>query len=65
MTDSPRTGEEMEPSGRGDTAPHQTRQPGVPPEEEPTTTGTLFIMLVFLMALAGMWVLMYMVLLER
>lgn len=65
MNDSPRRGEEMEPSGHGDAAPHQTGRPGVPPEEEPTTTGTLFIMLLFLMALAGLWVLMYMVLLER
>lgn len=38
---------------------------GLPPEQEPTTTGTLFIMLLFLMALAGMWFLMYMILLER
>lgn len=55
----------MDPSGHDDAASHQTSRPGVPPEEEPTTTGTLFIMLLFLMALAGMWVLMYMVLLER
>lgn len=34
-------------------------------EEEPVTTGTLFIMLLFLMALGGMWFLMYLVLLER
>lgn len=45
--------------------PHETERPGIEPEEEPTTTGTLFVMLLFLMALAGMWVLMYMVLLER
>lgn len=32
---------------------------------EPTTTGTLFIMIVFLMALAGMWGIMYLMLLER
>jgi len=38
---------------------------GLPPDQEPTTTGTLFIMLLFLMALAGMWFLMYMILLER
>ena len=35
------------------------------PEEEPTTTGTLFIMIVFLMALAGMWAIMYFTLLSR
>ena len=34
-------------------------------EEEPVTVGTLFIMLLFLMALAGMWGLMYLILLER
>lgn len=37
---------------------------GVPPGEEPTTTGTLFVMILFLMALAGMWILMYLRLLE-
>lgn len=34
------------------------------PEEEPGS-GTLFIMLVFLMALAAMWAIMYLTLLER
>lgn len=34
-------------------------------DEEPVTVGTLFVMLVFLMALAGMWALMYLILLER
>ena len=37
---------------------------GLRPEEEPTTTGTLFVMILFLMALAGMWILMYLRLLE-
>lgn len=36
-----------------------------PDEDEPTTTGTLFIMIVFLMALAGMWGIMYLMLLGR
>lgn len=35
------------------------------PDEEPVTTGTLFIMLIFLMALAGLWGLMYLMLLSR
>lgn len=35
------------------------------PEEEPVTTGTLFILLVFLMALAGLWGIMYLTLLGR
>lgn len=34
-------------------------------EGEPVTAGTLFIMMLFLMALAGMWGLMYLILLER
>lgn len=33
--------------------------------EEPVTTGTLFVMILFLMALAGMWGIMYLILLER
>ena len=37
----------------------------LPDEAEPVTTGTLFIMIVFLMALAGMWGIMYLMLLER
>lgn len=35
------------------------------PDEEPTTTGTLFLMLVFLMLIFGFWVLMYVTLLDR
>jgi len=38
---------------------------GLSPDEEPTTTGTLFIMILFLMALAGMWGIMYLTLLNR
>lgn len=34
-------------------------------EEEPVTTGTLFLMLVFLMMIAGFWGLMYVTLLHR
>ena len=43
---------------------HDQGAAGLSPEEEPTTTGTLFIMILFLMALAGMWGLMYLTLLE-
>ena len=32
---------------------------------EPNTEGTVFIMILFLMALAGMWGIMYLTLLER
>jgi hypothetical protein len=38
---------------------------GAPPDEEPVATGTLFIMLVFLMALAALWAIMYLTLLDR
>lgn len=44
-------------------------EPGSSPASEeggePTTVGTLFIMILFLMALAGMWGIMYLTLLER
>ena len=61
-----------EPEGRV-TPPAHDQDPGVeepgeaglPPDEEPTTTGTLFIMILFLMALAGMWGIMYLTLLNR
>ena len=39
--------------------------PTDPSEEEPVATGTLFIMLIFLMALAALWVIMYLTLLDR
>jgi hypothetical protein len=35
------------------------------PEIEPVTTGTIFILLIFLMALAGLWGIMYLTLLGR
>lgn len=46
----------------GSTDPAETE---LQPDEEPTTTGTLFIMLLFLMALGGMWFIMYLTLLSR
>jgi hypothetical protein len=45
--------------------PPETDPDELSPEEEPTTTGTLFIMVLFLMALAGMWGIMYFTLLSR
>jgi hypothetical protein len=45
--------------------PATSENAGLSPEEEPTTTGTLFIMILFLMALAGMWGIMYLTLLNR
>ena len=38
---------------------------GLSPQEEPNTIGTLFILVVFLMALAGLWGIMYFTLLGR
>lgn len=46
----------------GSADPEQTE---LRPEEEPVTTGTLFLTLVFLMMLFGFWVMMYLMLLER
>ena len=51
---------EDDPARRPETDPDE-----LSPEEEPTTTGTLFIMVLFLMALAGMWGIMYFTLLSR
>jgi hypothetical protein len=47
----------------GETAPREGER--LAPEQEPRTTGTLVILMLFLMALAAMWSLMYFVLLER
>lgn len=44
------------------------RDPGsehLQPDEEPTTTGTLVILMLFLMALGALWGLMYFTLLGR
>lgn len=50
----------------GDPRPPEARgDPSLSPEEEPVTTGTLFIMLLFLMAMGAMWGLMYLTLLSR
>jgi len=35
------------------------------PGEEPTTTGTLFMVIIILMIIAAIWVIIYMRLLER
>ncbi|MEJ2503246.1 MAG: hypothetical protein P8177_07995 [Gemmatimonadota bacterium] len=45
--------------------PDESASDELSPDEEPTTTGTLFIMVLFLMALAGMWGIMYFTLLSR
>ena len=49
-------------------AEHEPQTPGRPPgedENEPDTSGTIFFMLVFLMALGGMWLIMFLELLRR
>jgi hypothetical protein len=46
-------------------APHGQTESGLAPEHEPVTTGTLFILLLFLMATAGLWAIMYLTLLDR
>ncbi|HEX6308047.1 MAG TPA: hypothetical protein VFZ69_07660 [Longimicrobiales bacterium] len=35
------------------------------PDEEPTTTGTLFLVMIILMIIAAVWVIIYIRLLER
>ncbi len=53
-------------AGADVTARSPSDNPGDSPiEEEPNTTGTLFVMIVFLMALAGLWGIMYLQLLDR
>lgn len=72
MTDAHDDGDPPGPTSR-DPAPPHAEAPSIGEEgdasassgPEPTTTGTVFVMLLFLMALAGMWALMYVVLLGR
>jgi hypothetical protein len=54
-------------AGPGPPTDEEARMGAGPSEEEdePVTTGTLFIMILFLMALAGLWALMYLILLGR
>lgn len=51
-----------ETSGQGEEG---ARSAGLAPEEEPRTTGTLLILMLFMMALAAMWAIMYLTLLGR
>lgn len=46
----------------GSTDPAETE---LRPEEEPTTTGTLFLVMIILMIIAAVWIIMYMRMLER
>lgn len=52
---------DQESQDRGASSP----EGGLSPQEEPNTIGTLFILIVFLMALAGLWGIMYFTLLGR
>lgn len=47
------------------TPPHERGPTELSPDEEPNTTGTLFIMILFLMAMGGLWAMMYFILLNR
>ncbi|MDX1395539.1 MAG: hypothetical protein R3195_14220 [Gemmatimonadota bacterium] len=40
-------------------------EPRLPAEEEPKTTGTMVILMLFMMALIALWTLMYRLMLER
>lgn len=57
---------ERDESGRvpatGSTDPAETE---LLPGEEPTTTGTLFLVMIILMIIAAVWIIMYMRMLER
>lgn len=66
MTTDPPRSEDDSPAG-GATAPPDAASSveAAGDVQEPVTMGTLFVMLVFLMALAGLWAIMYLILLER
>jgi len=49
-------------SGTGSTDPRATE---LAPDEEPRTTGTLFLVMIILMIIAAVWVIMYLRLLDR
>ncbi|HET8622083.1 MAG TPA: hypothetical protein VFM14_00830 [Gemmatimonadales bacterium] len=44
---------------------HAPERTELPPEEEPVTTGTLFLTIVILMVIAAVWAIMYWQLVER
>lgn len=66
MTDDPTF---MPPEGAADLLPatgtDDSELTELKPEEEPNTTGTLFLTIIFLMFIFGFWVMMYLILLER
>jgi hypothetical protein len=46
-------------------APPTGAPTSIPEEEEPIATGTFFLMIVFLMLIAGVWAILYLTLLGR
>jgi hypothetical protein len=67
MTPEPHDRPETPPAHETDagTPPHERGPTELSPDEEPNTTGTLFIMILFLMAMGGLWAMMYFILLNR
>jgi hypothetical protein len=47
------------------TGPGEAPSPTLAPEEEPVTTGTLFLTMIILMVIAAVWVIVYRLLLGR
>ena len=45
--------------------PAEPAQTGIAPGEEPVATGTLFLMVILLMLIAGIWGIVYQMLLTR
>lgn len=65
MPNQPPTGPGPEPWTSPATGSPDPGETELTPEEEPVTTGTLFLMVVFLMMIFGFWAMMYTTLLER
>jgi len=47
------------------TGPGDPPSPNLAPDEEPVTTGTLFLTMIILMVIAGIWAIVYGLLLNR
>jgi hypothetical protein len=50
---------------RDSIGPGDPPSPNLAPEDEPVTTGTLFLTMIILMVIAAVWVIMYRLLLGR
>ncbi len=62
--EAPRPSTSHVPAESPESAP-AAQAPALKPEEEPVVTGTLFMMLLFLMLIFGFWMMMYLILLNR